>query len=213
VSDLADWIAPARTALVIVDMQVDFASPEGVLGKAGVDMSVVEPALAAARRLADAARAAGAPVVFVGLQTQTAFDSQAWRLRMARRGGDPDAEIALCRAGERGADFYGPMPRPGELVVPKTRYSGFFGTPLDAALKAKGVDTLVVCGVTTDCCVDCTVRDAFHLDYHIFIAADACASYDRDLHEGTLKSLELNFAILAETDAIAAAWREGNAHG
>jgi ureidoacrylate peracid hydrolase len=208
---LADWIEPGRTALVIVDMQVDFASPDGMLGRVGVDMSVVEPALAAAQRLVGAARAAGSPVVFVGLQTLAAFDSQAWRLRMSRRGGDPDKEIALCRAGERGADFYGPTPALGELVVPKTRYSGFFGTPLDAALKAKGVDTLVVCGVTTDCCVDCTVRDAFHLDYHVFIAADACASYDRDLHEGTLKSLELNFAILTDTGSVAAAWSA--AHG
>lgn len=210
-SDLVDWIAPARTALVIVDMQVDFASPEGVLGKAGVDMSVVEPALAAAQRLADAARAARTPVVFVGLQTRTAFDSQAWRLRMARRGGDPDVDIALCRAGEPGADFYGPIPLVDELVVPKTRYSGFFGTPLDAALKAKGVDTLVICGVTTDCCVDCTVRDAFHLDYHVFIAGDACASYDRDLHEGTLKALDLNFAIVTDSGAVATAW--GDSHG
>jgi len=211
--NLTDWIDPARTALVIVDMQVDFVSPEGVLGRAGVDMSVVEPALAAARRLADAARAVGAPVVFVGLQTQAAFDSQAWRQRMARRGGDPDAEIALCRAGEPGAAFHGPTPLPGELIVPKTRYSGFFGTPLDAALKAKGVDTLVVCGVTTDCCVDCTVRDAFHLDYHVFIATDACASYDRDLHEGALKSLALNFAILTDTGSVAAAWDKGAALG
>jgi ureidoacrylate peracid hydrolase len=67
--------------------------------------------------------------------------------------------------------------------------------------------------VTTDCCVDCTVRDAFHLDYHVFIAADACASYERDLHEGALRALELNFAILTDAEAVLAAWNEGAAHG
>ncbi len=209
---LADWIAPARTALLIIDMQVDFASPDGALGQVGVDMAIVKPALAAAERLATSARAAGVPVVFVGLMTRPGLDSPAWRERTIRRGGSPD-DGALCRAGEQGSDFYGPMPAPGELVIPKTRYSGFFGTTLDAALKARGVDTLVACGLTTECCVDCTVRDAFHLDYHVFVANDACAAYESDLHEGSLKSLELNCAMLASTDEIIGAWREGAAHG
>ena len=203
---LAAWIAPARAALIVVDMQVDFAAPHGVLGAAGVDLSSVPAALAAAERLAGAARAAGAKVVFVGLQTRAETDSAAWSERMRRRGGDPDSGSALCRAGEPGADFFGPTPWPDEPVVPKTRYSGFVGTDLDARLKAMGVDTLVVCGLTTECCVDCTVRDAFHLDYHVFVPTDACAAYESALHEGALKSLDLNCAILVETDHVVAAW-------
>lgn len=205
---LAAWIAPGRTALVIIDMQVDFAAPEGVLGGYGVDMSVVVPALEAARRLAAAARTAGTPVVFVGLQTSPQTDSPAWRERMRRRGGDPEADSGLCRVGEVGADFYGPTPEAGELVVGKARYSGFYGTDLDARLKALGVDTIVACGLTTECCVDSTVRDAFHLDYHVFIPADACAAYERDIHDATLKILELNCAILTSTDDVVAAWTE-----
>lgn len=204
---LAAWIAPDRTAVVVIDMQVDFASPDGVLGQAGVDMDVVKPALAAAERLVDAARAAGTPVIFVGLMTRSDTDSLFWKERMRRRGGSPDADSGLCRAGEVGADFYGPTPAPGELVVPKIRYSGFYGTTLDAALKARGVDTIVACGLTTECCVDSTVRDAFHLDYHVFIATDACAAYEPDLHAGTLKTLDLNCAILVETDQVLAAWQ------
>ncbi len=202
---LSGWIHPARSALLIIDMQVDFASPDGALGLVGADLSAVPEALAAAERLAGAARSAGAPVIFVGLQTTAETDSRAWSERMRRRGGSPD-EAALCRAGERGADFVGPTPHDGELVVAKTRYSGFFGTDLDARLRARGVDTVVVCGLTTECCVDCTVRDAFHLDYHVFLAVDACAAYERDLHEGALKSLDLNCAILATTRELAEAW-------
>src|SRR5580658_3536809 len=107
-------------------MQVDFASPEGALGRVGVDLSAVGPALAAAEQLAGAARRAGAPVVFVGLQTSRAEDSPAWAERMRRRGGDPDAEGGLCRAGTPGADFVGPTPLPGETVIGKLRYSGFY---------------------------------------------------------------------------------------
>ena len=205
--DLAGWIAPGRTAVLIVDMQVDFAAPEGVLGGHGVDMSVVEPALDAAERLAQAARAVGVPVVFVGLFTTPETDSPAWNERMRRRGGDPEIDAVLCRAGEVGSDFYGPKPAPGELVVPKTRYSGFVGTDLDVKLKQMGVDTLLVAGLTTECCVDSTVRDAFDLDYHVFVAADACAAYEADIHAASLKVMALNSAILTDTAAVAAAWK------
>lgn len=205
---LAAWIAPGRTALLIIDMQVDFASPEGALGKAGRDLAAVPAALAAAERLAEAARAAGVPVIFVGLMTDAALDSPAWAERMRRRGGDPDAESGLCRIGTHGAEFMGPKPQPGEMVVAKLRYSGFFGADLDSQLTRLGVDTLVVCGLTTECCVNSTVRDAFHLDYHVFVASDACAAYEADLHAGALKSLDLNCAILVETAEVEAAWRE-----
>ncbi len=209
---LDDWIAPGRTALVIIDMQVDFASQDGVLGQSGVDMSVVQPALAGAERLAGAARSAGVPVVFVGLRTAPSTDSPAWRERMRRRGGDPDSDSGLCRTGTPGADFVGATPLPGEPVIAPTRYSGFHDSDLDAVLKGLGTDTLVVCGLTTECCVDGTVRDAFHRDYHVFIATDACAAYDPAVHDAALVSLELNCAILASTDQIVSAW-EGDPNG
>ncbi|WP_411675558.1 cysteine hydrolase [Caulobacter segnis] len=205
VDGLAVWIAPSRTAVVVIDIQVDFASPEGALGQY-VDMAAVQPAVAAAERLVGAARAAGTPVVFVGLFTAPETDSPSWKERMRRRGGDPDNESALCRVGDPGSDFYGPKPLPGEVVVQKARYSGFVGTDLDARLKDLGVDTLIAAGLTTECCVDSTVRDAFSLDYHVFVAADACAAYEADIHAASLKVMELNSAILTDTAAIAAAW-------
>ncbi len=201
---LKDWIAPTRTALLIVDMQVDFASPDGALGKAGVDLSAVPAALAAAERLAQAARAAGTLVIFAGLQTREDTDSAAWSEWMHRRG--QAGGEALCREGQPGAAFHGPQPKGGERVIAKSRYSAFFGTDLDAVLKEVGVDTLVLCGLTTECCIDCTTRDAFHLDYHVFIASDACAAYEADLHDGALKALALNCAIVVGTDKIVAAW-------
>ena len=201
---LADWIAPARTALVIVDMQLDFASPDGVLGKLGVDLSTVPDALAAAERLAQAARAANVPVIFAGLQTSADTDSPVWT-EWARRRGQASGD-ALCREGQPGAAFVGAQPQAGERVIAKQRYSAFFETDLNATLKALGVDTLVIAGLTTECCVDCTTRDAFHLDYQVFIAADACAAYEADLHDGALKALALNCAIVVGTDEVVAAW-------
>lgn len=203
-----DWIAPRRTGLLIVDMQVDFAAPEGVIGRLGVDLTSVRPALAAAERLAAAARAAGVPVIFAGLFTSRQTDSPVWRERMARRGGDPDLESELCRAGTVGSDFHGPKPLPGELVIEKSRYSAFFGTDLERRLREKGIDTLVLCGLTTECCIDCTARDAFHLDFHVFVPADACAAYETDLHEAALRTMGLSFAILTDADAVIRAWAD-----
>lgn len=203
---LQDWIAPDRTALVIVDMQVDFASPEGLSGQWGLDLSTVPPALAAAERLAASARAAGVPVVFVGLFTTPATDSDAWDERMRRLGNDPEAGPALCRAGAPGSDFVGPQPAPDELVFRKTRYSPFWDTDIDKQLEVLDVDTLVIAGLTTECCVADTAKDAFNHDYHVFIAVDACAAYEPDLHAGALKMLALNTAILTDMASVAAVW-------
>jgi ureidoacrylate peracid hydrolase len=206
---LKTWIAPGRTALVIVDMQTDFAAPDGAMGRAGADLTAVPAALAAAQRLADAARAARVPVVFVGLMTAPEDDSAAWAERLRRLGGDPTQELELCRTGTLGAAFLGPIPLVGEPVVAKLRYSGFFRTDLDAQLQRLGVDTLVLAGLTTECCVASTARDAFELDYHVFVPADACAAYAQDLHEAALKSLALNCALVVTADEVAAAWAGG----
>jgi len=203
---LQDWIAPDRTALLIVDMHVDFGAPEGLAAQWGLDLSTVPAALSAAERLAAAARAAGVPVAFVGLFTTPETDSDAWDERMRRRGNDPEAGPALCRAGTPGSDFVGPQPEPGEVVLRKTRYSPFWDTDIDAVLKAMDVDTLVIAGLTTECCVADTAKDAFNNDYHVFIAADACAAYEPDLHAGALRMLDLNTAILTDTVSVVTAW-------
>jgi ureidoacrylate peracid hydrolase len=206
IGGLPEWIDPSRVALCVIDMQVDFASPNGVLGGYGVDMSAVPAAIAQTEKLIAAARIANVPVIFVGLETSPETDSPVWAERMRRREGDPDAESNVCRKGTKGVEFYGPQPQAGDPVVMKPKYSAFYATGFEALLKTLGVDTLVMCGLTTECCIDCTVRDAFHRDYHIIIADDACAAYGADIHEAALRMLELNCAIIRPTEKIAAVW-------
>jgi len=202
---LKDWIRPARTALLLVDMQVDFAEPDGAMGKSGMDLSMVGPALRNAALLADAARAADVPCLFAGLITRQSDETDLLREWKKRRGTENDAP--LCQEGTRGIQFVGPQPRETEAVFSKSRYDAFSGTGLDAHLRGLKRDTLVIAGLTTECCVDSTARHAFEQDYHVFIAADAVAAYEKDLHDGALKALELNCAIPASSAAIIAAWK------
>jgi nicotinamidase-related amidase len=123
---------------------------------------------------------------------------------MIRRG--RPGEEAICRADESGADYYRIFPRPGDIEIQKLLYDSFHGTDFDAQLRARGIDTLIVCGLSTDCCVDQTARSAFHHDYDVFVASDACAAYEPGLHENALNALEKNCVLLTTTQAVEAAW-------
>lgn len=204
VGELAAMLPPARTALVVVDVQADFAAPFGLLGNVGVDLSSVPPALANIQALIAAARASGATLAFMRVVTRPETDSVALKTLMARKG-TPGGE-AICRAEGGGADYYGVAPEPGDIEIEKLLFDSFHGTDLDARLRERGIDTLVMTGFSTDCCVDQTARAAFHFDYHVFVASDACAAYDDDLHRGTLDVLHKNCALLVHSADVVTAW-------
>ncbi|WP_404478277.1 cysteine hydrolase family protein [Novosphingobium sp. BL-52-GroH] len=204
VADPGEMIAPGRTALIVVDVQVDFASPEGLIGRYGTDMSPAEAAIDQIDTLIAAARKAGVTVGFMRVMTRPETDSNALRTWMARRG-TPGSE-GICRIGSGGEDYYRVAPEPGDIEVSKLAYSSFHGTDFEMQLRARGIDTLVMTGLTTDCCVDSTTRDAFHRDFHTFVVSDACASFDEALHRHTLAALNEHTSLLVTTDAVVTAW-------
>lgn len=197
-------IAPERSCLIVIDIQVDFAAPDGLVGRAGIDLTSISTAIDKVEELIASARKAGVRIGFMRVVTRAETDSNALRTFMVRRG-EPGGE-AICRAGEGGEVYYRVIPEPGDIEIEKLLFSSFHGTDLDSALRSRGVDTLVVCGITTECCVDATVRDAFHHGYHVFVASDACAAYDDDMHYSTLRVLERNCSLLATTGAVKQAW-------
>lgn len=202
---LPPMILPARTAMAIIDVQEDFVSPAGAAGRWGIDLGMLEPPLQKIERLIAAARAKGVSLVFVRVITRPETDSDALKLLHRRKGRPPQA-VAICRAGTSGADYYRIKPGAGDIEIEKTLYSSFAGTDLDAQLRARGIDTLMLVGFTTDCCVDCTARDAFHHNYNVFVVTDACAAYEDSLHTGALDALSKNCALLTDTDAVLRAW-------
>jgi len=158
-----------------------------------------------AEELVEAARLAGVTVMFVRLISNPGAESRVIHEARARQGEEgPD----LCVEGTHGADFIGPLPLPNETVISKHRYSAFARTGLADRLHSMGVDTLVLAGLTTECCVASSAWDGFELDFHVFIAADACAAYERELHDQALKALALSGATVAPTAEFAALWKK-----
>lgn len=207
-SALAGMIDPKTTALVVVDIQVDFAAPHGLLGRHGVDLSPAEAAIDNCEKLVAAARGAGATVALMRVVTSAETDSRALKTLMVRRG-QPGGE-AICRVEDGGADYYRIFPEAGDIEIAKLLYDSFHGTDFDAQLRARGIRTLVVCGLSTDCCVDQTARSAFHHDYDVFLVSDASAAYEPGLHESSLSAMEKNCVLLTRTDAVEKAWAKGD---
>jgi nicotinamidase-related amidase len=197
---LAGMIDPTRTALFVIDIQHDFCAPDGFSGRVGSDMSTMEPAIDATLKIIPAARAAGLKLVFMRVVTRDETDPAVLKRLMDRRG--RAGGQALCRAGTLGADYYRVAPEPGDIEIEKIRFDSFIETDLDEQLRAAGIDTIIVTGVSTDCCVDSTSRSAFQRDYDVFVVADACAAGSPHLHNGALSALEKNVALLIESDAV-----------
>lgn len=203
-ADLTAELPPSRTALLVIDVQDDFAAPDGLMGRAGLDLSCVSGVVARTEALLAAARAKGAHVVFIRVVTTPETDSAA-AIRLCRRRGLPEGYWEVGRKGAPGANYYRLSPQDGELDVPKTLYNAFHKTGLDEELRSRGVTSLVVTGLTSDCCVDATVRDAFHRDFDVFLPIDACGAYDPDAHTAALAALS-NCALLVTSQGVLEAW-------
>jgi nicotinamidase-related amidase len=205
IADLSGMIAPATTALVVVDVQVDFASVDGVIGRYGVDMSEAETAVDRIEAMIAAARKAGVAVAFMRVMTRPETDTNAMKTWMARRGTPDDG--AICRVGSGGEDYYRVQPLPGDIQIEKLQYDSFHNTDLDEQLRARGIDTLVIAGISTECCVDATASAAFHRDYHVFVISDGCAAFGGTIHQDALLTLQTHYGLLAKSDAVIAAWQ------
>ncbi len=210
-TELAELVNPAHAALLLVDMQRDFLDEQGLFGRLGVDMSMYPAMRPRLARLLAAARARGVLVVHIQMTTLPGrmSDSPAqlrFNLRMhesARAGGPPLRYTERGTAGHEIVDEVRPLP--GELVVPKWRSSGFWGTSLDLLLRSNGIQTVVVTGCTTEGCVESTARDASFNDYYVVIAEDCVASDDREQHDASMLLMRHRFDVVP-SDALHTLW-------
>jgi biuret amidohydrolase len=182
---------PASTALLLIDFQRDFVEPGGFGAALGNDVSLLRRAIAPARRVLEAARRRGLPIIHTreGHRPDLADCPPAKRARGRLRTGigDPGPMGRILVRGEAGHDIVPELaPRSGEPVVDKPGKGAFFATDLDAILKNRGIARLVVGGVTTEVCVSTTVREANDRGYECLVLEDCVASYFPDFHRSAL---------------------------
>ena len=175
-------LKPSETAVIVVDMQNAYASVGGYIDIAGFDVSGAPPAIAKTRTVLDAARAAGVTVIFFQngwdkeYQEAGTTGSPNWHKSNALKTMRVRPELAGTLLAKGTWDYAivdELQPQPGDIVIPKTRYSGFFNTNIDSVLRARGIRNLVFTGIATNVCVESSLRDAFHLEYFAVILEDA----------------------------------------
>jgi len=204
-----------RTALVVVDMQNGFASPGGMLDVAGIDVRPARDVIANASLVCEAARAARVPVVYLtigyppDLSTAGGLDSP-----------NPQKELALRLMRER-PNLRGKLltfgtwdfavvdelaPAAGDVVIVKSRYSGFHGTDLDSVLRSRGVRNLLMVGIASNVCVESTLRDAYFLEYWPVMVGDATMpAGPPEIQAATLYNVKTFFGWVANSEDVATA--------
>ena len=170
------------TALVIIDMQRDFVYPGGFGEALGNDVSLLRKAVPPTEQVLSAAREAGIFVVHTREGHRPDLSdlppSKKVRGKLATGIGDQGPMGRILVRGEYGHDIVDELkPRPGEPVVDKPGKGAFYATDLDAILRTRGIQQLVVCGVTTEVCVNTTVREANDRGYDALVLEDCVASY------------------------------------
>lgn len=200
-------IAPrldSRTALIIVDMQDGFLRDDAAMARLGFDLGLLREALAPCVDLVAAARAAGALVVFTRYVYKPDYSDGAIMIELnpglktagALKAGEWEVEIAPALA-----------PRDGEPIIDKSKPSAFHGTEMDAVLEKHGIERVIIAGITTNCCVESTVRDASHRDFQTWLVTDAVAESARDRHDYAIQCMTMLFArgtTVAEVQAASA---------
>jgi ureidoacrylate peracid hydrolase len=199
---LKDRCDPRYAALIVVDVQNDFVSPEGSAGKRGDDVGAAIAMIPNLTRLIDQARKMGLTIVYIRTTHSEWTDTASWIYRTSQKSG-----LSTCREGTWGADFYdGIAPLPSERVVIKHRYSAFINTDLNTVLKARGIQSILVCGVATNVCVETTARDGYMYDYYVTMIDDCSAAYDAKLHMSTLENIRRHFGLVASSHQIIESW-------
>jgi nicotinamidase-related amidase/L-amino acid N-acyltransferase YncA len=180
-------VDPARTALIVVDMQRDFLDPLGMVEQEGDDATLLRAILPRVRRLVDWARDRGLTVVHTreGYAPDLSDMNPVKRARYGANAAGPLGRFLI--RGEAGHDFHPDMmPGPGEWVIDKPGFGAFFATDLESRLRGAGVETLILCGVTTGCCVSSTLREAVDRGFDCVTVADCCAAIELDDHDRAL---------------------------
>lgn len=202
---IKEKVKPGSCALLLIDLQNDFCHPNGTSSKNGRNLYYVHRMFPCLTELLQNARENKLDIIHVRTIHTVWTDSLVWQERW---GNSPNR--MYTRQNTWGADFIEEFkPINNELIVEKHRYSAFVNTKLDSVLRSKKKESLIITGVFTNLCVDCTIRDAFMRDYFVVVPGDCVACESEEEQMNSLKIFEYAFANVVTKDEIIKIWSSG----
>lgn len=181
---------------MLIDMQRDFLDNAGASGESEFDLAPLKAIVPAVKSVLEAARKSGLTIVHTreGHVPDLSDLTDAKRDRSRDAGAEIGQQGPLGRylvRGEYGHDFIEDLrPMPGEWVIDKPGFGAFYATDLELRLRTRGITHLIIGGVTTQCCVQSTLREAVDRGYRCLTLSDGCATFDMTLHDATLAMIQ-----------------------
>ena len=218
-------IDPAHTAVIVVDMENDFAAKGGMFDRAGIDISGAQKAIAPTAKVLADARQPGMKIIYLKMgyrpdlsdlgATDSVNRTRHLKFGVGQKIQAPNGrESRVLIRDTWGTDIVPELkPEPNDIVIYKTRFSGFYQTDLDETLKKFGIKYLIFTGVTTSICVESTVRDAMFRDYLCILLSDCMSEpigndLPRTNHEASLLNVERTFGWVSNSEQFVKAFIE-----
>lgn len=200
--EVGQIVHPDHTALIVVDVQNDFAHSEGFIAKFGLDMTYIQEALPRVNDAIKTARRFGVKVIYL----QEWISKNTVLPNFTAMFGD--FENIAVRENTWGAEFHPDLtkPEPGEPVVRKPCYDGFQDTSLDVTLRSLGIRTCIYAGFASNVCVEATARHGFVQGYYSVLLSDASAAGTTGEHDACQTTFKVFYGPVLKTEELRDTW-------